>query len=77
MNELNTSAHSHIQSSIEIAVDQRQHIGKAAKLMPNSLPLSREWHDFIGKDPTLVRTVNSQTYCAPLVVPSSASLRAT
>ena len=32
------------RSSIEIAVDQRQHIGKVAKLVPNSFPLSSEWH---------------------------------
>jgi hypothetical protein len=32
------------QSSIEIAVDQRQHIGKAAKLVPNLFPFSSEWH---------------------------------
>jgi hypothetical protein len=25
-------------------VDQRQHIGKVAKLVPNSFPLSSEWH---------------------------------
>ena len=32
------------QLSIEIAVDQRQHIGKVAKLVPNSFPFSSEWH---------------------------------
>jgi hypothetical protein len=37
------------QFSIEIAVDQRQHIGKAAKLAPNSFRLSSEWHH-LSKD---------------------------
>src|SRR5690348_17292136 len=32
------------QSSIEIAVDQRQRIGKVAKLVPNFFPFSSEWH---------------------------------
>jgi hypothetical protein len=49
------------KSSIQIAVDQRRHIGKSAKLLPNSVPFFKPMAAFVSPEvERIVRKVNSQ-----------------